>query len=105
MKKSLAILLSVVLVFSIITPTFAKDVPSIQEQYDILREAGILDGNNGVMLPEDEIMHRQMLAKIACQLMGVTPTPDVEIHAYFGDNKNNVWDSMKVGFKQHIKQN
>lgn len=91
MKKSLAILLSLVLVFSIITSTFAKDVPSIQEQYDILRDAGILDGNNGVMLPEDEIMQRQMLAKIACQLMGVTPIPDVEIHVYSGDNKTNVW--------------
>lgn len=95
MKKSLVVLLTLALVFTMVTPAFAATDLTVQEKFDALKAAGVLDGKNGEMLPADSTMDRQMLAKIACQLAGVAPTPDVEIADYAGDYKTGVW-----GFEQ-----
>lgn len=93
MKKSLVVLLTLALVFTMVTPAFAASADlTVQQQFDALKASGVLSGDaNGNMLAEDSTMNRQMLAKIACQLAGVAATPGVEIAAYANDYKTNVW--------------
>lgn len=92
MKKSLVVLLTLALVFTMVTPAFAASADlTVQEQFDALYAAGILTGADGIMLPEDEVVDRQTLAKIACLIAGVEATPDAEIPAYADDYKKGVW--------------
>ncbi len=92
MKKVLNVLLILALIFTMSAPAFAATTPNTQAQFDELKAAGVLDGDaNGNMLALDSQMDRQQLAKIACQLAGVAPTPGVEVAAFADDYKYQVW--------------
>ncbi len=91
MKKVLNTLLVLALIFTIVSPVFAADLTT-QQKFNELKATGVISGDaNGNMLAVNSEMSRQQLAKIACQLQGVAPTPGVEIETFADDYKTDVW--------------
>lgn len=96
MRKSLALILSIAMVFSMFSSlAFAADAVTAEEKYEALKTAGIFVGMEDGSAGLDQDMTRAQFARVAGLLLGLDVDAAVSV-SKFQDVKANHWAAEEI---------